>query len=81
MGRQTSKVDFNLSGELERSIQVAKNQKSTVIGFLKDKEYDKASGLERKFGEAVFTLSDKEVDQALDRVEKELDRILDKTFG
>lgn len=80
VGRQSSYVDFNLSGELERSIQVGSSGGRTVIGFLKDSERDKAEKLEKKFQRDVFTFSDEEVEKAFDVMEaallKAIDRIL-----
>jgi len=78
VGRQASKKDFFLSGELERSIQVGKTGKSVVIGFLKDEKYELATKLERQSKKAVFSFSDKEVDIALDLVEDRLVEALNK---
>lgn len=78
LGRQSAKKDFFLTGELERSIQVGKNGKSVVIGFLKDEKYELASNLEKQSGKAVFTFSDQEVEKALDLVEERLEAELNK---
>lgn len=80
VGRQSSYVDLYMTGELERSIQVGKNGNDTVMGFLKDKEYEKAENLEEHFGKPIFNMSEKEIDRALDKAEAEFDKFFNKLF-
>lgn len=78
VGRQSSKKDFFLSGELERSIQVGKNGKSIVIGFTKDEKYDLAVDLESQTGKAIFTISEPELERTFDKIDKALEERLEK---
>lgn len=69
LGRDGSRVNFKLSGALERSIQTGVSQNVGVIGFTNSRRADIAEDLEDRFSVVVFKLSDKEVEKVYKRLQ------------
>lgn len=69
IGRQTSKVDLNLTGQLSKEFGIEAQGKDYVIGFTTQEAVDKANGNEERFGKRIWGLSkdDKKlIDQAIE---------------
>lgn len=54
-GRKTDTMNFKLTGSLEKSINVVKDNEDIVIAITDDHESKKRQGLEKHVGKKVFT--------------------------
>lgn len=72
VGRQNTKVDLFLTGDLATSINPGKDD----VSFISPKQTIKGRGLEAKYKRSIFAASPQEIDAASDIVEK----ILEKAF-
>jgi len=72
VGRQSGKVDLNLTGSLFLSVQLATTKSGVILFFATQNEADKARGNEKKFGKIIFNINSTE--QAI--FDKEMQRII-----
>jgi hypothetical protein len=61
-GRQSKRVDLNLTGASQQTIQVGKKGEGIVLGFTDAKRQVILEGNERRFGGNIFSLSKGEID-------------------
>lgn len=80
VGRQNTKVDFNLTGNLQRQIGVGTTDTSIVLGFIDTDARELATSLEARFGQ-VFGVTDEEEEGVIIAVERAMDEIVDSIFG
>jgi hypothetical protein len=71
VGRQTSKVDLNLTGNLQNQIVSGTSENGVALGYLDSGSEQLAKNLEAKYGE-VFTPSDDEVEAIFDILQDEI---------
>jgi len=72
VGRQSGKVDLNLTGSLFLSVQLATTKSGVILFFATRNEAEKARGNELKFGKIIFNINATE--QAI--FDKEMRRII-----
>lgn len=81
-GRQSAKVDLNLSGASAASIQTGKRGNFVVLGFTNLKRALILEGNERRFGKRIFAISAKErqvfANAAADEIQKIVKQITQK---
>ncbi len=68
VGRQSEKIDFNLTGNLKDSIVGGTSREGLSLGYLNSDAEVLSNNLERRFGE-VFAPTDAEVEEVLDNIE------------
>jgi 1-aminocyclopropane-1-carboxylate deaminase/D-cysteine desulfhydrase-like pyridoxal-dependent ACC family enzyme len=61
-GRQTSKKDYTLSGDLMLSYVLGTSQNAILLGFNQEKQSKKRKGLEKQNGGNVFPATNSEMD-------------------
>ncbi len=75
-GRQNSKVDLNLTGASQQTIQVGTKGDQTVIGFTDPKRMVILEAKERKYGKDIFTLSQQEQAVYQETVDREIQQVI-----
>ena len=65
VGRQNSKIDLNLTGNLQDSIATGVTQKGLQLGFINSEGAELASYHDQRFGE-IFTASEQEQDKVIE---------------
>lgn len=68
VGRQNSKVDFNLTGNLQESIVGGTKKNGIVLGYRNTDAEELAENLEERFSD-TFDPTDDEINEALDNIE------------
>lgn len=79
VGRQTSKVDLNLTGNLQNQIVSGVSERGVALGYLDNQAQGLASDLESKYGR-VFEPTDDEVEASFDVLEQELFEALEQAL-
>jgi hypothetical protein len=72
-GRKTNTKNYKLTGSLEKSIQVYKDQQDIIIAIKDKHESDKRHGLEAQDGKAVFKPSAKDIKVYKDAIKNEVE--------
>jgi hypothetical protein len=81
-GYQTGYVDLSFNGDLQRGLQTGTNDRTPVLGFTSDEQFEKADGLSfgngawSGFGE-IYTPSTDEIDNLANAYVSQLDREFD----
>lgn len=75
-GRQNSKVDLNLTGASQSTVQVGNKGDNVVIGFTDPKRLIILEANERRFKKNIFTLSGKEQQVYQNTVNLEIQEII-----
>lgn len=77
-GRQSAKVDLNLSGSLSASIQTGRRGQFVVLGYTSQKKFLIMQGNEQRFNKQIDRLSQKELDTFRAAAKLELERMVAK---
>lgn len=56
-GRDSSKVNLDLTGGLKQGLQLLPTSRSYSIGFMNDEQARRAEGLEKKYGKKIWSLT------------------------
>ncbi|VXB02775.1 hypothetical protein [Chryseobacterium sp. 8AT] len=78
-GLKTDKVNLDYSGDLKRSLRVARSEKSVVIGINEKRNLDKVQNLEKKYQTKIFAFSKKEIQDHIQNIIKKL-RIVQRDY-
>lgn len=85
VGRQTAKIELQLTGDLMRSVKRVDTTQGVNVIFNNDFEAEKARDLEKNFGrfvgggsQQIFFPSDIEADKALDLIEQTFIKTIDE---
>lgn len=79
-GRQSTKVDLNLSGSLLAAIQTGRRGKFVVLGYTNTNKFLVMQGNERRFNKKISNLSTKELNTFRRAATLELSRLVNETL-
>jgi hypothetical protein len=80
VGRQNQKVDLNLTGNLQDSLQGGVTNKGLALAFINSKSSRLSQDLEDKYGD-VFTPTDEEVEEVLTTIEETIFDAITQALG
>lgn len=80
MGRDTSTVNLDLTGNLMNSIATGTDRNVTTIRFINKEAGELSEHLEDRFGKTVFTASQAEVDKLSEALEVAVNQFIDRFF-
>ena len=79
-GRQSAKVDLNLSGSLLASIQTGRRGQFVVLGYINTKKFLVMQGNEKRFGKQISALSTSEKNTFNRAARVELAKLVNETL-
>jgi len=78
-GRQTSRVDLNMTGKMMLDYNLTERSKKSVgVGFMSEESDTKANYLEEYYGNEIFIPSESEEDDIMDDAMERIERLIDK---
>lgn len=78
-GRQTSRVDLNMTGKMLLDYNLTERSKTAVgVGFMSDESNEKAEWLEEYYGVEIFVPSEQEEDDIMEDAMMRIERLIDK---
>lgn len=80
-GRQSKKVDLNLTGASERSIKTGLRGDKVVLGFTSKERFDILRGNEKRFKKDILTLSKSERLTFIDSAQREIVFLIRKSLN
>lgn len=72
VGRQSERVDLNLTGSLQKDIRLGTSQGISQVAFTTDDKLEIAKGNEKRFGKTIFSASEAELSKLVQRWEDDV---------